>query len=200
MAGFDLDQPAEPIERPTPRRSWRWITLVVLLVLVAVALFSADQRSRTAEFDRLLDQVQRSQESIGYANRQVIGVVQYTSPQLTSASAPAKVRASLSKIIQETAAAQVGELQVRRAAIAALTPLRWHPEQLRARNAYLAWLDYQINHLLGIAVDLDELYQPQPQKAVLLATARRTLLAATGDSTDDQVRNLLSDNPSGGAG
>ncbi len=193
VASFDLDQPADPVEQPARRRPWRRIGAVVLLILVAVALFSADQRSRQAEFARLFAQVQGSQGSIVYADRQVAGVVQYTSPQLTSASAPAPVRASLSKIVRETAAAQVGELQLYRERIAALTPLRWHPEQRRARDAYLAFLDDRINHLLGVAVNLDELYRPQPQRAVLLAAARRALIAATDGSTADRVRNLLSE-------
>ncbi len=193
VASFDLDQPADPVEQPARRRPWRRIGAVVLLILVAVALFSADQRSRQAEFARLFAQVQGSQGSIVYADRQVAGVVQYTSPQLTSASAPAPVRASLSKIVRETAAAQVGELQLYRERIAALTPLRWHPEHRRARDAYLAFLDDRINHLLGVAVNLDELYRPQPQRAVLLAAARRALIAATDGSTADRVRNLLSE-------
>jgi hypothetical protein len=196
VASFDLDQPADPVERAAPRRPWRRIGVVVLLAVVVVALFSADQRSRQAEFGRLFDQVQGSQGSIVYADRQVAGVVQYTSPQLTSASAPATVRAGLSKIVQETAAAQVGELQLYRERIAALTPVRWHPEQRRARDAYLTYLDDRIDRLLAIAVDLDELYRPQPQRAVLLAAARRALIAATDGSTADRARNLLAENRS----
>jgi hypothetical protein len=152
VAGFDLDEPIRVVRRTAVPRLWRWATLGVLLLFVAIALFSADHRSRDHEFNQLLDQVQRSQSTIDDADRQVSSVLADTSQQPTPASTPAP--ASLT-IVQETAveqlAEQVSELQLRREAIATLRPFRWHPAQRQARDAYLAYLDNQITYLLSIA-------------------------------------------------
>jgi hypothetical protein len=179
VAGFDLDEPIRVDRRTTVPRLWRWATLGVLLLFVAIALFSADQRSRDHEFNQLLDQVQRSQSTIDDADRQVSSMAD-ASPPLSSASTPAAVRASLT-IVQEAATEQIAEqvsgLQLHREVIAALRPFRWHPEQRRARDAYLAYLDDQITHLLSIAANPANLPQPSPQSH-LQTTAQQALLKA----------------------
>jgi hypothetical protein len=196
METFDLDDTLDSVPAATgpasSRRHWRWLALAVLLTLAVLILVSADQRARTREFDALFGQVQKGQSTIGYADRRVQAMVEYTSPQLHSAEAPARVRAGLRAIVQESAGQQVPSLQARRDAVFRLEVARWHRGQRSARTAYLAYLDYRIGYLRAISANLRTLYEPQPENARLLNAARQALLnIAPGASSSDQVRALL---------
>lgn len=198
MDTFDLDDldvvPAadRPASSGTPRRWLAVVLLLTLVVLVLTPLYLADQRGRTREFDALLGQVQKGQSTIGYADRRVQAMVEYTSPQLTSAQAPATVKASLRAIVQESAGRQMPSLQARREAVFRLQVARWHRGQRSARTAYLAYLDYRIGYLRAISANLRTLYEPQPANAKLLSAARQALLSvAPSTSSSDQIRALM---------
>jgi hypothetical protein len=191
---FDLDH-GPAATRPVAPTAWRshwWVALVVLVVLALAGLYLTDQHSRNREFGALIGQVQQSQSTIGYADRRIEAMVAYTSPQLLSATAPERVRASLRRLVQQTADQQIASIQARRAAVARLKMARWHPSQRSAQRAYLAYLDYRIGYLRAIAKNVRTLYQPQPEDARRLDAARQALLAiAPSLQESDQVQRLL---------
>lgn len=199
MDTYDLDEadPATaddpPDHRRGPQRRWWPAALVVALVIVTTAVaIGTDQRGRAREFSALLAQVTRTQASITYSQGQIQAMVGYTSPQLTSARAPASVRAGLRQIVQKAAADRVAPLRTRRAAVADLPVGRWHGRQRRARDAYLAYVDQRLGFVQAVAADLGALYRPDPLAQPVQAAARAALLAVSPNAaTSAQIRALL---------
>jgi hypothetical protein len=204
MDTYDLDEddPGAPHSPAGPgsltgggaasRRWWPAALVVVLVIVSAAVAIGADQRSRAREFSALLVQVTRAQTSITYSQGRIQSMVGYTSPQLTSARAPERVRAGLRKIVQDAAADRVGPLRTRRAAVAGLPVHGWHHEQRHARDAYLDHVDQQLGFVQAVAADLRALYRPDPQAQRLQAEARAALLAASPDAaTSARIRTLL---------
>ena len=199
MDTYDLDEadPATaddpPDHRRGPQRRWWPAVLVVALVIVTTAVaIGTDQRGRAREFSALLAQVTRTQASITYSQGQIQAMVGYTSPQLTSARAPASVRAGLRQIVQKAAADRVAPLRTRREAVADLPVGRWHGRQRRARDAYLAYVDQRLGFVQAVAADLGALYRPDPLAQPVQAAARAALLAVSPNAaTSAQIRALL---------
>ena len=184
---YDLDDdlarpgPEAPVEHRS-RFARRWPAFVVLLMVIAVALFATDQRNRDHELDALLSRVERGQSAVRYTDAQIQAMVQYTSPHLLSARAPSRVRASLRAVVQKTAADRLEPMQGRRDAVAEVSISGWHRDLRRAQAAYLAYLDERIAVLRAVATNLRALYQPQPAVQRLLAEARAALLTASSDT------------------
>jgi hypothetical protein len=204
MESYDLDEDsgAASVDRAAPgvrlarrglRRRW-WVALagLVLVLVIAPVAVGADERSRGREFDALVHQVTLGQSAVRYSDAGIQSMVQYTSPQLTSARTPANVRASLRKIVQQAAADRLEPMRIRRDAVAGLPVRRWHGEQRQARDAYLAYLDRKIALLRTVSVDLRALYQPHPENERALAVARDALLKLSPDApSSTRMRNAL---------
>lgn len=170
----------------------RWLLPAVLLTIVAAVLVGLDQRERGREAEVLLTRVTTAQSSIRYADARVRSMVAYTSPQLLSATAPDRVRASLRSLVMEAAAQQLGTLRERRQAVAAVPVAAWHGGLREARDAYLDYLDERIAVLQEISVDLRALYRSHPESSRLLLAARSALLAISPDAESTaQVSKLL---------
>ena len=202
MDTYDLDEDppvddAKPSRRSggrlgTTRQRWWAGLLVALLVVTAAGATELDQRDRNREFAALLGQVSRAQSAVRYSDARIQSMVQYTSPQLTSARAPDRVRASLRQLVQQTAADRVAPLRIRREAIARLSVSRWHGEQRRARDTYLAYLDGRIAFLQAVAADLRALYRPHWELSWQLTAARVALLKVSPDGpSSNRIRELL---------
>lgn len=202
MDTYDLDQdpPGDDAEPSGPaggrlgttRQRW-WAGLLVALLVVTVAgATELDQRDRNREFAVLLGQVSRAQSAVRYSDARIQSMVQYTSPQLTSARAPDRVRASLRQLVQQTAADRVAPLRIRRDAVARLSVRRWHGEQRRARDTYLAYLDGRIAFLQAVAADLRALYRPHWELSWQQTAARTALLKVSPDGpSSNRIRELL---------
>jgi hypothetical protein len=185
------DDPGRAVGRRS-RRTWWWSIAVVLLLVIAAAGFVREEQARGREFDALLAQVTQAQSAVQYSDARLAAIVQYTSPQLLSARAPARVRASLAALVQQAAAGRVAPMQAQRNRVATRSTGRWHPVDGRARDAYLAYLDDRIAFLKAAADDLDVLFKPQPNGPRLRAAARKALLAASPDRAATQrIRALL---------
>jgi hypothetical protein len=194
---YDLDDdPAGPGPVAAPTRRARltrwWPALVVLVMVSAIALYGVDQRDRDRELTALLAQVEQGQAALRYSDARVQAMVQYTSPQLLSARAPDRVRASLRAVVQQAAADRLQPMSRRRDALAQLSVTGRHTDLYRARAAYLAYLDERIAGLRAVSADLRVLYQPQPRAQRLLTEARNALLRATSaDRSAARIRELL---------
>jgi hypothetical protein len=189
----DLDRPAPAAPAARRNRLTRWWPVLVVLVMVsAIALYGLDQRDRERELDALLVQVERGQAAIRFSDARVQAMVQYASPQLLSARAPERVRASLRAIVQKAAADRLPPMHQRRAAVARLSVAGWHTDVRRARAAYLAYVDERIAVLLAVSANLRALYQSQPQAQRLLTEARSALLMVVSeDRSAERIRQLL---------
>jgi hypothetical protein len=202
---YDLDDdPEDDLDRdrgsPAPaaastrrgRLTRWWPALVVLAVVTAVALYGVDQRDRDRELEALLVQVEQGQAAVRYSDARVQAMVQYTSPQLLSARAPDRVRASLRALVQQAAADRLEPMRRRRDAVAQLPVADRHGELRRARAAYVSYLDERISVLRAVSTDLRALYQPQTKAQRLLTEARADLLAVSSeDGSTERIEQLL---------
>ena len=152
----------------------------LLLGAVLGLLLVGDAAARRLEADALLERARQGQATVTYADRRISATVQYASPQLSSPTAPAAVRADLRALVRREAAGQVASLQRRRDEAASTPALPWHRTHRRARTAYVAHLDARLARLRTVSEDLSALYVPQPGLEERLQAARTALAAAVG--------------------
>lgn len=164
---------AQPV-RTVPVRTR--LLVVAVLALLAVG----DAQARRLEVDALLERARQGQATVVFADRRLAATVQYASPQLTSPTAPAAVRADLSALVRREAAGQVPALQRRRDAAAGTPVAPWHRATLRARAAYVRHLEARLARLQAASADLSSLYVRRPGLAERRQEARDALTAVAG--------------------
>ncbi len=123
---------------------------------------------RNDGFGDLLGRTTAAEQAISYAEGRVLAMVQYTSPMLTSASAPVRVRADMERLVREAAAAGAATVRQARSDVVARRDGGF-PE---ARDAYLRYLDDWIGYLRSASENFDELYRQHPRLQQDRATAR----------------------------
>lgn len=172
------------------RRAAASLSVRLLLGAVLVLLLVGDGAARWLEADALLERAREGQATVAFAERRLTAIVQYASPQLTSPTVPAAVRADLQALVRREAAGQVGGLQRRRDRASRSPVLPWHRTHRRARTAYVAHLDARLAWLRAVSQDLSALYARQPGLEEQLQAARAALAAAVGDSRANDVLGM----------
>lgn len=118
------------------------------------------------------------QATVAYADARVAATVRYTQPLLGSASAPASVRAGLSRLVADEARGQLAPVTAERAAARQVRVLPWHDRLRRARASYATYLDVRLSYLRAGAADARVLLRPHPASASALEAAERALVDA----------------------
>jgi len=170
------------LEHPTgygTRRLWRRVALVVVgLLALSVTGVLADRRLRSHEFDEVLAGCLAGEADWAYAERTVIGMVDYAAPLLQRADASPELKAGLAVRVRATASAAADSLGPGRASLAALTILPWHGPQLDARDACSGYLSQADHRLRQVADDLSALDLPMDHLQDRQRAARAALMAA----------------------
>jgi hypothetical protein len=139
-----------------PRARFRHLgTVLVVVVVLGVAGSWADKLQRGHEFDELTASIDSSQQSVSYAVAQVASTRSYTMPLLVTTQS-SFVRAGLQKLIDDSAASRVADLQKQRHEINGIRILPWHGTERAARSSYLRYLDARIAALQSIAAGNEE--------------------------------------------
>lgn len=159
-----------------PRRRPRRLMVVAVLLLALAVGGERWQLSR--EGAALVRCVEDAQSTVRYVDRQIAATAQYAAPGL-SGTAPARVRASLLQVVQQTAAKGVAPEQAVQRRCSALRVLPWHGAVARARDAYVSYLSAQIGQLQRVAQNFDALATPSPEldrsRTVALTALRSAL-------------------------
>ena len=159
------------------RRTWRWVGLVLGVVLVAAVVGQrADQAARHREFAALVTSSADAQATAEHADAQVRSTRAYTLPQLESA--PAAVRIGLAKLIADSAGRGATDLRASRAAVASTSVLPWHRSIRTAKRAELAYLDTWITYFDNVAAAGDIRVRPTQALDAGQITARAALADA----------------------
>ena len=139
-----------------------------------------DTVSRHRELDRLIARVLDAQDAIAYSNNRVAATVDYTLPLLFGASVPARVRAGLQQLVEDSAASQVADLVEQRQLAERASVLPWHRSLQRAKTALVDYLRARVGYLQAVAADQHVLYVEHPELERLLDRARTAFRAAAG--------------------
>lgn len=167
---------------PEPSRS-PWLVRAVVAGLVLAALVVAAVpwigRQRTQhEYDALARCVSNGQSAVVYADAGLAGMEQYIRHGLSSASTPG-LRQSLLGLLSSSAATAEPSLQQAVGSCKAIHIAGSHRATVKAQTAYVTYLQAKADFYAAISADARAARFTPPEHAVLLADARRELLAAS---------------------
>jgi hypothetical protein len=127
-----------------------------LLLVPAVALLALFNVQRAREADQLAACRGEADEQVAHLVAKALSVEQYAGPQLTAASTPPSVRASLEQLVTGTVARELPQVLAARERCGFRT-LPWSGTADR-RDAYVADLDRRIAVLQRATQDRDALH------------------------------------------
>lgn len=165
--------------------------LLVALTAAAVLGTGADRVVADHEHRALLACVEAGEQVQAHEAARAAGTVQYAAPQLTGASTPAEVRASLEALVAGVAEEAAPQVDAARADCAAVGALAWHGRERRARDAYAALLSAERDRWRAVATDVAVLFEPDAAVPGLRSRALASLVAALEGDAEDRVRVLL---------
>lgn len=165
--------------------------LLVALAATAVLGTGVDRVVADREHRALLVCVEAGEEVQAHEAARAAGTVQYASPQLTGASTPAAVRASLEALVAGVAGQAAPQVDAARADCARVGALAWHGRERRARDAYAALLAAERDRWRAAATDVSVLFEPDASVPGLRARALASLVAALDGKAEERVRALL---------
>ncbi len=174
------------------RQLWRRVALAVVgLLALSVTGVLADRRLRSHEFDEILAGCLVGEADSAYAERTVIGMVDYAAPLLQRADASPELKAGMAARVRATASAAADSLAPGRSTLAALTILPWHGPQLDARDACSGYLSQADHRLRRVADDLSALDLPTDYLQNRQRAARAALVAAAVDPAATRAASTI---------
>ncbi len=168
--------------------------LAVLLVVVSVGSWAADQHRRSDEFNALIAAARQGQATIDDSDRRVASMIEYVSPLLHAARTPADVRAGLQQIVRASALEAASSLRAEAAAVASVPLWPWHGDQVAARGAYVTDLRARAtyyDHFMTPGATNSESALASAVRADWLAARSAFLIAATNADQRRQVELVL---------
>lgn len=181
------------VEGPVDGLAARRVPQALLVALAATAVLGTgvDRVVADREHRALIACVEAGEAVQAHEAARAAGTVQYASPQLTGASTPAAVRASLEALVAGVAGQAAPQVEAARADCEDVGALAWHGRERRARDAYAALLAAERDRWRAVASDVSVLFEPDASVAVLRSRALVTLVAALDGQAEDRARALL---------
>ncbi|MDP3711266.1 MAG: hypothetical protein Q8R60_02110 [Mycobacteriales bacterium] len=181
------------VEGPVDGLAARRVPQALLVALAATAVLGTgvDRVAADGEQRALLACVEAGEAVQAHEAARAAGTVQYASPQLTGASTPAAVRASLEALVAGVAGEAAPQVDAARADCAGVGALAWHGRERRARDAYAALLAAERDRWRAVATDVSVLFEPDASVAALRSRALASLVAALAGEQERRVRDLL---------
>lgn len=151
--------------------------LIGLVALVAAGFLRWSDSVRVDANEELAAAFSASVDGAASGERQVQGMLAYTSPMIWSASVPEDVRDGLRALVEASAAEVSVDLGALRERVAGTTVLPWHEPQAAARAELLSLIDAQQARFDGIArdaSDIDRVLADGPLPTGAVSEALRT--------------------------
>lgn len=158
---------------------------VLLLALAAVGLFVADQQARAAQYDAVLDVVEKSEEAMATHGEKEDAVLEESKGAVAGGSVE---QAAVSKVkdLAGDVAVQIGVL---RSDLDEVSVSGWHPEVEKLRDDYRDHMDAWLKRYEGVAAADD--WQEMSDVANAQSIPIRTTWEIAGQTAREGMPNMF---------